>query len=103
MTSSKRSSIDSTVNAGLTNTAQLEQLTMATYSLFTANSGNSSNKSGNKKHSKTRSKGSSARSQSAGHSRCTSGKSTQVQTPHSGFVNGALEDDNEDLTDISLS
>lgn len=104
VSSSQRSSIDGVVSAGLTNTAQLEQLTLATYSLFTANSLLPSQTPDKQLSTKNRSKAQSTAHRSNGSSRVASAKSKQLQTPNTGYVNGALQDDSdEDLTDISIS
>ncbi|KAF6038188.1 hypothetical protein EB796_003507 [Bugula neritina] len=82
VSSSRRSSVNSSIAAGLTNTAQLEQLTLATYSMFTASAllpRQHSTEKASLHHSRPS-------------SRKISGRSRQLQTPNTAYVNGALDD-----------
>lgn len=123
--SSKRSSIDTNA-AGVITTAQLEELTLATFSVVSAGAliplddrdkfemedkhrstkqgQSSSHGSRNStRHNKTdryktqKSSSSGGRKSSGGSSRVSSGK---LRTPDTGYMNGALTDD--DLSDVSI-
>ena len=120
--SSKRSSIDNGAACGVITTAQLEQLTLATFSVVAAGallpptesetiSDQHSRKDDNPRssrhsHNKPSSRQSisqqsqrisSANRSSRNSSRQTSGK---LQTPNIGYVNGAVTDD--DISDVSI-
>lgn len=112
--SSKRSSLDNG-SVGVITTAQLEELTLATFSVVAAGAllpsaepepvSDARTKSSRQSHpssskrsgSRQSQRASSANKSSQTSSRATSGK---LQMPNTGYVNGALTDD--DISDVSI-
>lgn len=115
--SSRRNSRDNHGEVGVITTSQLEELTLATYSVVTAGAAlphvdkdnlstaqlkQSKSESTSNKHSSKMTRGSSRQSDNGRKSSCVSSRvaSGKLQTPNTGYINGALTDD--DLSDVSL-